>query len=46
MAKIQVKNPLDEFDGDEIARIIRCSIPNQLVQPHREIEPEIFTSLA
>src|SRR5258708_9567356 len=38
MAKIKVKNPLVELDGDEMTRIIWKWIREQLIQPYLDID--------
>src|SRR5206468_4926288 len=38
MAKIKVKNPLIEIDGDEMTRIIWQWIREQLIQPYLDVE--------
>src|SRR5437899_12855921 len=38
MAKIKVKNPLVELDGDEMTRIIWQWIREQLIQPYLDVE--------
>jgi len=38
MAKIKVKNPLVELDGDEMTRIIWRWIRERLIQPHLDVE--------
>ena len=38
MAKISVKNPIVELDGDEMTRIIWAFIKDQLIQPYLDIE--------
>jgi isocitrate dehydrogenase len=39
MAKIQVKTPLVELDGDEMTRIIWSFIKDQLILPYLDVEP-------
>src|SRR3954449_7627850 len=38
MAKIKVKNPVVELDGDEMTRIIWQFIKEQLIQPYLDVE--------
>ncbi len=38
MAKIRVKTPLVELDGDEMTRIIWAMIKDKLILPHLEVE--------
>src|SRR4029453_1622446 len=38
MAKVKVKNPIVELDGDEITRIIWAFIKEQLILPHLDVE--------
>jgi isocitrate dehydrogenase len=38
MAKIKVKNPVVELDGDEMTRIIWQWIRERLIQPYLDIE--------
>ena len=42
MAKIQVKNPIVELDGDEMTRIIWSFIKEQLILPYLDLELEYF----
>ncbi len=42
MAKIQVKNPIVELDGDEMTRIIWTFIKDQLILPYLDVEIEYF----
>ncbi len=42
MAKIRVKTPLVEMDGDEMTRIIWAWIKEKLILPHLEIELKYF----
>jgi isocitrate dehydrogenase len=42
MAKLQVKTPLVELDGDEMTRIIWASIKELLILPHLEIDLKYF----
>ncbi len=42
MAKIQVKNPIVELDGDEMTRIIWAFIKDQLILPYLGVEIEYF----
>ncbi len=38
MAKIKVKNPVVEIDGDEMTRIIWALIKQKLIQPYLDID--------
>ena len=38
MAKVKVKNPIVELDGDEMTRIIWAFIKEQLILPHLDVE--------
>ena len=38
MAKIKVKNPVVELDGDEMTRIIWSFIKDKLIRPYLEID--------
>jgi isocitrate dehydrogenase len=38
MAKIEVKNPIVELDGDEMTRIIWQFIKDQLILPYLDLE--------
>src|SRR4029078_5959341 len=38
MAKIKVKNPVVELDGDEMTRIIWQGIRERLIQPYLDVE--------
>ena len=38
MAKIKVKNPVVELDGDEMTRIIWQWIRERLIQPYLDID--------
>jgi isocitrate dehydrogenase len=38
MAKIKVKNPVVELDGDEMTRIIWSFIKNKLILPYLDID--------
>jgi isocitrate dehydrogenase len=38
MAKIEVKNPIVELDGDEMTRIIWQFIKDQLILPYLDVE--------
>ncbi len=40
MAKIDVKNPVVELDGDEMTRIIWQFIKDQLILPYLDVELE------
>ena len=42
MAKIEVKNPIVELDGDEMTRIIWAFIKEQLILPYLDIELVYF----
>ncbi|MGH2832413.1 MAG: NADP-dependent isocitrate dehydrogenase [Solirubrobacteraceae bacterium] len=42
MAKIEVKNPVVELDGDEMTRIIWSFIKEQLILPYLEIDLQYF----
>ncbi len=42
MAKIKVKNPVVELDGDEMTRIIWSFIKDKLVKPYLEIDLKYF----
>jgi isocitrate dehydrogenase len=42
MAKIKVRNPVVELDGDEMTRIIWSFIKEQLILPHLDVELECF----
>ncbi|HEV2998167.1 MAG TPA: NADP-dependent isocitrate dehydrogenase, partial [Solirubrobacteraceae bacterium] len=42
MAKIHVKNPIVELDGDEMTRIIWAFIKEQLILPYLEVELEYY----
>ena len=42
MAKIEVKNPIVELDGDEMTRIIWAFIKEQLILPYLDVELEYF----
>jgi isocitrate dehydrogenase len=42
MAKIEVKNPVVELDGDEMTRIIWSFIKGKLIVPYLEIELKYF----
>ncbi|MEI6729993.1 MAG: isocitrate/isopropylmalate family dehydrogenase, partial [Pseudomonadota bacterium] len=42
MAKIQVKTPLVEIDGDEMTRIIWAMIKEMLILPHLDIDLKYF----
>ena len=42
MAKIEVKNPIVELDGDEMTRIIWAFIKDQLILPYLDVEIEYF----
>ena len=38
MAKVKVKNPIVELDGDEMTRILWAFIKEKLILPHVEVE--------
>ena len=42
MAKIKVKSPVVELDGDEMTRIIWAEIKNGLILPFLDIDPEYY----
>jgi isocitrate dehydrogenase len=42
MAKIKVKNPIVELDGDEMTRVIWAFIKEQLILPHLDLELKYF----
>jgi isocitrate dehydrogenase len=42
MAKIEVKNPIVELDGDEMTRIIWSFIKEQLILPYLDVELKYF----
>src|SRR3954468_14640558 len=42
MAKIKVKNPVVELDGDEMTRIIWSFIKEQLILPYLDVELKYF----
>ena len=42
MAKIKVKNPVVEMDGDEMTRIIWEYIKEQLILPYLDIDLQYF----
>ena len=42
MAKIKVKNPVVEMDGDEMTRIIWQKIREQLILPYLDIDLKYF----
>jgi isocitrate dehydrogenase len=42
MAKIEVKNPIVELDGDEMTRIIWSFIKEQLILPYVDVELKYF----
>ena len=42
MAKIKVKNPVVEMDGDEMTRIIWSEIKSKLIHPFLEIDIKYF----
>ena len=42
MAKINVKNPVVELDGDEMARIMWGFIREKLILPYLDVELEYY----
>src|SRR5437868_12217459 len=42
MAKIQVKNPIVEMDGDEMTRIIWSFIKDQLILPYLDVDLKYY----
>jgi len=42
MAKIQVKNPIVELDGDEMTRIIWAMIKEKLIHPYLDIDLQYY----
>ena len=42
MAKIRVKNPVVEMDGDEMTRIIWAEIKNKLIHPFLDLDIKYF----
>ncbi len=42
MAKVQVKNPLVEIDGDEMARVMWKMIKDLLILPHLDVDLQYF----
>ena len=42
MAKIKVKNPIVEMDGDEMTRIIWQKIKDKLIFPYLDIDLKYF----
>ena len=42
MAKIKVKNPVVELDGDEMTRIIWSFIKDKLIMPYLEIDLKYY----
>ena len=42
MAKIKVKNPVVELDGDEMTRIIWSFIKEQLIVPYLDVELDYY----
>ena len=42
MAKIKVKNPIVELDGDEMTRVIWSFIKEQLIQPYLDVDLKYF----
>ena len=42
MAKIKVKNPVVELDGDEMTRIIWSFIKDKLIKPYLEINLKYY----
>ena len=43
MAKIKVKNPVVELDGDEMTRIIWSFIKDKLIKPYLDIEMRLVS---
>ena len=46
MAKIQVKNPIVELDGDEMTRIIWAMIKDKLIHPYLDLDLEFVEQRA
>ena len=42
MAKIKVKNPIVELDGDEMTRVIWEFIKNKLIKPYLELDIKYY----
>ena len=42
MAKIKVKNPIVELDGDEMTRVIWNFIKNKLIKPYLELDIKYY----
>ena len=42
MAKIQMKTPLVEMDGDEMTRVIWQMIKDQLILPYVDLKTEYY----
>lgn len=42
MAKIKAQNPIVEFDGDEMTRIIWSFIKEQLIPPYLDVDLEYY----
>ena len=42
MAKIKVKNPIVELDGDEMTRIIWSFIKDKLIKPYLEVDLKYY----
>ena len=42
MAKIKVRNPVVELDGDEMTRIIWKQIREQLILPYLDVDLEYY----
>ena len=42
MAKIKVKNPIVELDGDEMARVMWNFIKNKLILPYLDIDIKYY----
>ncbi len=42
MAKIKVKNPIVEMDGDEMTRIIWQLIKDKLIHPYLDVDPQYY----
>ena len=45
MAKIQMKTPLVEMDGDEMTRILWQMIKDELLLPYIDLKTEYYLSL-
>ena len=42
MAKIEMKTPLDEMDGDEMTRILWRMIKDELILPYVDLKTEYY----